>query len=336
MPTNKNFLLRMIKLNELFRTGRAYTISELLDRVSEYIADKTGAEGISERSLREDIRFMREHFQAPIKVRNGRYFYADPQFSVFGDIRPEEVEMLVETADILENIPLPFKRQFMEWVNDLVYRTGFKADYMFFPFVLLENNERYTGLKWIPAIYEAIEQNRKIHIDYDSFDGEGDFEDVVRPYLLREHRNRWFLIGKPESRPEPFFTIPLDRIHSVKNTEDFFDPEEEKQRIIQMFDEVLGVTYIKENPLEEIELEFRDKAIGYVLTKPIHHSQRILLQEPGRMVITLRLRVNYELKQAILNYVPNVRVRKPKYLHQMMVEMLREGLAYMTEGDPGK
>ncbi len=332
MPKNKNFFLRIIKLNALFNTGRKYTIDELIESVSDYLYEKTGNKrGISARSLRADIKFMREEFNAPIIGKNKRYYYRDNDFSIFNGINETDAELLLEASDVLKrNIPLPFVEWFVKMTDKAVEKSGLHTKYMFFPYVILDSNPYFTGLQWIDKIYEAIEENRKIIIDYDSFDGQGDFEDMVRPYLLREYQNRWFLIGKPENEPEPFFTIPLDRIVSLKHTKKVFNGEE-KQKIISMFDEIIGVTYIKENPVEQIELEFKEPAVGYVLTKPIHHTQRILMHRNGRLVIELKVRTNYELLQSILHYVPNVKVHKPKYLREKMIQMLSGGLNFMQE-----
>ena len=332
MPSNKNQLLRIMKLDALFRSGLAYTMNDLVERVSRYLNERTGITQVSVRTLRNDIRFMREEFQAPIEVRDSHYFYADKDFDIFGDLTQEDAEMLLEAADIVRrHLPLPFVREFVRLASESVKRSGLDTKFMFFPYVVLEEAGGYKGFKWIEELYEAIEENRKLHIDYNSFDHSGDFEGRVRPYLLREFRNRWFLIGKVEGTEEPFYTIPLDRIHSVKRTKDHFYPGAEKEAILQMFDEIVGVTYIKENPVEEVELLFRKPASDYVRTKAIHKSQRVKELENGEILVRLRLRSNYELKQIILTYVPNVRVIRPKYLHHEITEMLCEGIRFMGE-----
>ena len=333
MPSNKNFILRIMKLDSLFRTGRKYSIDELMEAVSGFLSEKTGKEvNISEKTFRNDIHDMRYDFNAPIEVENSKYFYEDKNFSIFASFTTEDAENLLEATKIFENnLPLPFVNLLVDFTERLVYRSGLSTKYMFFPYVLLEKNAGYKGLKWLKDIYKAIEENQKLYIDYNSFDGTGDFEDVVRPYLLREYRNSWFLIGKPESVEEPFYTIPLDRIHSLKFTGEYFFPGEEKEKVLQDFDEIVGVTYIKENPVEDIRLEFRPPAGNYVLSKPLHHSQRIIEQTSGRLIISLRLRVNYELKQLILKYIPNVRVLRPKYLREDILKMLREGLEFASQ-----
>ena len=333
MPSNKNQLLRLMKLDNMFRSGR-YTMDELVERVSEFLEEKAGIESISERTLHNDIRFMREKFHAPVVVHQGRYYYADPDFDIFGDMTETEAEVLLEAADIMgRHLPLPFVEEFVHLAEDMILRTGMRTDYMFFPYVVMEEAGDYTGLKWIKDLYRAIEENGEVHIDYNSFDGSGDFEGRVRPYLLREFRNRWFLIGKVEGTEEPFYTIPLDRIQSVKRTKEHFYPGAEKEAILRMFDEIVGVTYIKENPVEEVELLFRRPAADYVRTKSIHRSQRVKETATGELSVVLRVRPNYELKQILLTYVPNVRVIRPKYLRESLIEMMEEGLRYMRGDD---
>ncbi len=331
MPSNKNQLLRLMKLNALFKSGR-YTMDELVERVSEFLAEKTGVEHVSERTLRNDIRFMREEFEAPIEVENGRYFYSDPDFDIFGELTEAEAEVLLEATDLMKrHLPLPFVDELVRLSDEMIRRAGVLTNYMFFPYVVMEKAGGYTGLKWIKDLYRAIEENGEVHIDYNSFDGSGDFEGRVRPYLLREFRNRWFLIGKVEGTEEPFYTIPLDRIQSVKRTKEHFYPGAEKEAILRMFDEIVGVTYIKENPVEEVELLFRRPAADYVRTKAIHRSQRVKETATGELSVVLRVRPNYELKQILLTYVPNVRVIRPKYLREEIKNMLMEGLNFMDE-----
>ncbi|NPA43281.1 MAG: WYL domain-containing protein [Chlorobi bacterium] len=340
MPISKSAILRLFWLDRFFNekdsTGqrKKYKIPELTRMVTAKVAYALDDPELklSESIIRHDIKYMRDVLKAPIKNKRGYWWY-DEEFSLFGPWSEEDIITVYELNDVLSSLPgdLPPKQKLIDLWKRLKNISGWDPEYFFKPFVVLESISEVEGIKWIPKIYEALENNQYLQIDYDSFDGSGDFEDLVRPYLLREYRNRWFLIGKPESVPEDFYTIPLDRIRSVKIIGDYFHPKE-KEKIIEKFRHIVGVTYIAENPIEEILLQFRAPAHHYVRTKPLHDSQKILEEYPDGMIVRLRLKVNYELKQLILTYVPNVRVLKPKYLHAEMVEMLREGLRFM-EGD---
>lgn len=334
MPLNKNALIRIKFLDEILTGGRKYGFDEILDRLNEHLSERGMSEGVSERTLRNDIAFLREHFGAPLEYdRNSKsYHYSDPEFSAFNqELTVEALEAILKATDILR----PFRGLS---TTDMLYNIlnsaskaseiGYK--FIVFPYLEIDHNPLYKGLRWMSTLYNAIENNQKVWIDYDSFTGEWDFESIVRPYYLKEYNNRWFLIGKVEDVDESFWTIPLDRINIVKILDDVYLPEE-KNAFLEKFNEIIGVTYIDENLLQEIKLFFRDPATKYVLTKPLHPSQKILEQKESGVLLRIQVRENYELLQSILQYVPNVKVVEPIELHWKLMDMLKEGLKFMKK-----
>ncbi len=331
MPKNKNALLRYYYVDNLLREKGCYSFKEILDRLNDFL-DERGFEAVSERTLREDFRQMREQFGVPLEyVRTEDcYRYTDPGQSLFyRELSEEAVEAIYKATDILEPFGhLPVTKHLFKILDSATRFDEKELTYIVFPFLMLDHNLHYKGLKWMDDLYRAMENNQKVFIDYDSFNGDWDFDSKVRPYFLKEYNNRWFLIGKVEKGEEPFWTIPLDRIHSIKMMNEYFDPEE-KESILGMFDEVIGATYIKEEPLQTIELYVRKPGADYVRTKPLHPSQKILEVTDEGILLSIRVRKNYELLQAILQYVPNVKVIKPIDLHWKLVDMLEEGIKFM-------
>jgi predicted DNA-binding transcriptional regulator YafY len=87
MPANLNALIRYKTINScLFGGKRRWSIDELRERCSEALAEDRGRyAGVSERTIRDDIRVMRSDilgFSAPIKQEGGFYFYSDPGYSI--------------------------------------------------------------------------------------------------------------------------------------------------------------------------------------------------------------------------------------------------------------
>lgn len=87
MPANLNALLRYKTINSCLHGGtRRWSIGELIEACTNALADARGRYGrISERTIRDDIRVMRSDilgFNAPIKQKNGLYFYTDPHYSI--------------------------------------------------------------------------------------------------------------------------------------------------------------------------------------------------------------------------------------------------------------
>ena len=88
MPANLNALIRYKTIDLcLSNRHRQWTIKDLMVACSEALREHRGMNtGVSERTLRDDIRVMRSNilgFNAPIKQRDGIYFYSDPSFSIF-------------------------------------------------------------------------------------------------------------------------------------------------------------------------------------------------------------------------------------------------------------
>lgn len=130
MPSNLNALIRYKTINSCLYGGRRrWSLEELIDRCSEALTEYRGRKSsVSERTIRDDIRVMRSDilgFNAPIKQKDGLYFYDDPYYSILSisltdsglikkiletliRIRPEvnhpELEILIEKLTGLSGI----------------------------------------------------------------------------------------------------------------------------------------------------------------------------------------------------------------------------------------
>ncbi len=87
MPTNLNALIRYKTIDTLLQGGRVfYSIEKLQLACSEALAEHRGVyKMVSERTIRDDIRVMRSDilgYNAPIVVKEGRYTYSNPNFSI--------------------------------------------------------------------------------------------------------------------------------------------------------------------------------------------------------------------------------------------------------------
>ncbi|MBE0655160.1 MAG: hypothetical protein IH594_15270 [Bacteroidales bacterium] len=87
MPANLNALIRYITINSCLYGGRRHwSIDELIDACTASLAEATGRyKRVSERTIRDDIRILRSDilgFNAPIRQKEGLYFYDDHRFSI--------------------------------------------------------------------------------------------------------------------------------------------------------------------------------------------------------------------------------------------------------------
>ncbi|HOW09073.1 MAG TPA: hypothetical protein PLX08_04640 [Bacteroidales bacterium] len=87
MPSNLNALIRYKTINSCLYGGRRkWSLEELIERCSDALSEYRGRKSsVSERTIRDDIRVMRSEilgFNAPIRQKDGLYWYEDPYYSI--------------------------------------------------------------------------------------------------------------------------------------------------------------------------------------------------------------------------------------------------------------
>lgn len=235
-----------------------------------------GAEGVQRRQVFNDLNFMEDPLGFGVTIerikegRNTYYRYA-PGSKTLRDqpIKQQEIDMLHDALILLkrfEGVP-----QF-EWLADVescLYSTSKLADGGE-PIVSFQHNPYLRGMKWYKVLFDMIVGKRVIDIVYHPFEKE---VRTIRlhPYYLKQYNNRWFLIGKHDDCAY-FSNYAIDRIENVTETTDAYLPLPEGFDFEEYFADVVGVS-VTSNPVEEIELHVSEKAIGYIITKPLHESQ---------------------------------------------------------------
>jgi predicted DNA-binding transcriptional regulator YafY len=63
--------------------------------------------------------------------------------------------------------------------------------------------------------------------------------------------------------------------------------------------------------VQKVQLQFSSNLAPYILTKPLHGSQRKIQQDEDGLTVQLEVIPNYELEQLILSYGEFVRVLGP-------------------------
>jgi predicted DNA-binding transcriptional regulator YafY len=172
-------------------------------------------------------------------------------------------------------------------------------------------------------------KNRKVvRIEYKSFISRRKTMNLIHPYHLKEYRNRWYLIGYNE-RYAGIRTYCLDRILSVNTDENtrFIDKGFDARKY---YENVIGVSVINSRPVEVL-IEFSEMQAQYVITQPLHHSQKRVEEIKDRIVFKYFLVPNFELIAAILHWGNEVKVLKPKQLKDKILQITRKTIDEYTK-----
>lgn len=317
MSINKNAYLRYQILDKCFSNHfKMYFIEDLLEEVNIALEDFNGiGSKIEKRQLFDDIKFMESEagWSIPLeRIKYGKrayYRYFENNYSIKNQkITDEEIDAINSALMVLlrfRGIP-----QF-EWVNELApkLQSLFKQENA--PEVIsFDQNEFLIGLDYLPVLYKSIINKTVLKIEYQSFKERNSKKIIIHPYYLKQYNKRWFLFGLNEEY-KVIYNLALDRIKSINNdvtkyinnnTIDFSE----------YFEDIVGVSLNRENEPMKLILFFDIELAPYILTKPIHGSQKKISETGNGIKIEIEVIPNYELKQLILSYGANVEIISPE------------------------
>lgn len=207
MPINRNALIRYRTIDKCLQNRRRkWTIEDLIDACSDALYEYEGTDKpISMRTIRMDLKAMRSEqlgYNAPIIVVDKKYYtYEAADYSIADiPLTTQDLNILQEVSHLLKQ----FKgfNHFNE-VNEMISKLEdkiYSEQHQQASVIDFEKNEQLTGLEWLDQLYKHIIENTTISISYQSFKARQPGDIVFYPYLLKEYRNRWFLLGMQKKR----------------------------------------------------------------------------------------------------------------------------------------
>ena len=330
MPVNKNALIRYKTIDNCLRNRyRKWTLEDLVDACSDALYEMEGIrKGVSTRTIQGDIQMMRSDklgYNAPIEVYEHKYYrYADTDYSITNmPISQNDYEAIQEAIDLLRE--MESFSQFNE-ICDLVSRLQDKLSITKHnrkPIIHFDSVPNLKGIQLLNPLYKYIQHQQTLEIYHQSYTAMSPTRFILFPHLLKEFRNRWFLFGSRAS-DLVLYNLPLDRIVSVKPIDipyqdnPLFDSE-------HFFDDVIGVSKNIKNKPRKITFVSSEEQSKYILTKPIHPSQKLIKRdEDGTHTFTIEVVVNFELYSVLMSYGPEIKVISPSYVAQYMADKMRE------------
>lgn len=332
MPVNRNALIRYKTIDKCLQNRfRKWTLEDLITACSDALYEYEGIEkGVSKRSVQADIQIMRSDklgYNAPIIVTDRKYYtYEDPEYSITNiPLTDQDLLHLSDTVNFLKQFKgFSHFRELEGMVQKLeghIYAKKSKQKAV----IEFEKNENLKGLEFLDQLYQAIVKKQVLEITYQSFKAKEASEMPFHPYLLKEFNNRWFLIGV-KGNGLKILTIALDRIQSLRVTpkvryieNNSFDPQ-------AYYKDIVGVTVMEGLLTEDVEIFVFNNNAPYVLTKPMHPSQRLIERKENGVIIGLQVKQNFELEREIMGYGESMVVLKPERLRQRIKDKMQKAL----------
>ncbi len=336
MPINKLALVRYKTIDSCLQNRfRKWTLEDLMEACSESLYEYEGiTKGISKRAIQLDIQNMRSEklgYNAPIVVTDKKFYsYNEKNYSITNTpITQQDLGTLNEVLHILKQFNGFGYFQELDGMVTRLEDKLLKQQQKGKSHIEFEKNELLKGLNHIDPLHRAIINKKTIEVTYQSFKARVPSEIIYYPYLLKEYRNRWFLLGYGK-KARTTMILALDRIEkfTVMEKEKFQKPDFD---VNAFFKDVIGVTKSLNDTPKEVVLKIAKEHAPYVLTKPIHPSQKILKTEPDGVIFSLEVILNYELEREIMGFGEQLKVLSPRRLSGRIQSKMKQALAKYKE-----
>lgn len=330
MPHIKNALIRFRIIDRCIRNKYKPFPSkrELREACEENLFGSTYGEHICDSTIEKDLFNMRMDHDAPIKYskKNDGYYYEDPNYSI-NDIPLtqqdlESIQFAVNTLQQFRDVSM--FRQFGQAIDKIVDRVAIESKQSLTsenPVVQFETAFSTKGNELLPLLYESIIAKKKVAFNYKSFKSTAHKKRTVSPLLLKEYRNRWYLISFEELKSD-IITFALERMSDLQKLQDDstipldFDSKE-------YFEYSTGITSYKGNP-EVIEIKSDVISSKYILSQPFHHSQKLIEENEDFCIFQLKVFISEELIRSFLSFGGEIEVLVPITLRNLLKDRVAQ------------
>lgn len=198
-------------------------------------------------------------------------------------------------------------------------------------FISLDETSLVKNFHYFDIILEAIKNRKELHFEHTSFyhtDRNEPKKHTIKPHLLKEYQNRWYVIGETD---EGFRVFGLDRLSSLQvlNNKPFKNKTEEASNILL---HTVGLNFSDYEPTA-MSLQFHLSQKPYLESLKLHPSQKEVIDgKVGFYTVKLFVSYNFELKQQLLKYGSLIKILEPEFVKKDIQQELEIAFnAYLIE-----
>ena len=337
MPANKYALLRYRIIDRCLKnTGKPYPSREDLRSACEEALYGSGGDAISLSTIDKDIWAMKNEgelgYYAPISFSrtHGGYFYEDPEYSIselsLGDDDLQALRFAVATLDQFKSVPI--FSQYESAIEKLISRVNISPrpdEKGLDNYIQFERSSVAKGTEWLGELLECIKSKNVVEISYRKFQDNVLKQYLIHPYLLKEYDNRWYVIAWNEER-KVTVTFGLERIEALKKQKSKFEIQKNFNPDL-FFKYSIGITENTSSP-EIVRVSFDAYAGRYLISQPLHPSQKIVEESPERVVLEWKILITEEVYSFILSHGNRAQVLSPEGLKGEIKNRLKQAITF--------
>ncbi|MEP7198166.1 MAG: WYL domain-containing protein [Saprospiraceae bacterium] len=320
--------------NCLRNQGIRYTWVDLQRKANKDLDDQ-GFEPIKKTQFFKDMHALKAppHL-APIETYKERgqsyYRYSDPNYSIrkqaLSEIEAQQLRSALLVLSRFKGMP-----QF-DWVHEIIPKIeqSFNLGKRKTEIIGFDQNIDLKGIDFLGELFNYILHKKVLQIKYKSFTADQFQTQTIHPYYLKQYNNRWFLFGK-NANYQSISNLALDRIEKIEDTSLTYI-ENTEYNFDEYFEDIIGVTKPADKEVIIVKLWFSAKQGPYILTKPLHSTQKKKSMDENGLIITIEVIPNVELEQVILRYGEHCKVLEPKELVDKIKGIIESSLNNYSSG----
>lgn len=180
------------------------------------------------------------------------------------------------------------------------------------------------GIEYMSTIINAISNQQLLKVSYRRFNQGAEKEFEVAPYLLKQSRQRWYLLVRITDTGN-LMTFALDRITRLEILRRTFEWDQSFDAP-HYFDEVIGINVDDDYDIEEIKVRVYGRQRAYFESLPLHITQRIVESNIDYTDYIINVRPEYEFQHEMLRLGPDAEILSPQWLRDEMAWLNKEAL----------
>jgi predicted DNA-binding transcriptional regulator YafY len=330
MPHIKNALIRFRIIDRCLRNKYKPfpTKQDLRHECEESLYGSVGSGNICDSTIEKDMFAMKMEFDAPIRYskRHSGYYYEDPEFSI-NDIPLTEDDLSsirFAAKTLMQFREVDIFKQFGNAIDKIFDRVAIAidpAEEELNHLVQFETAVSSGGNEFLPVLFEAIKASKLVTFDYTSFiSGKAKLRTVL-PLMLKEYRNRWYVITYDDSKKD-VITFALDRM-SLPVIEDEYGVKPVDFDPFSYFRYAIGITSNKSEPVNVV-FKADNVAAKYIQSQPLHPNQQILKEGKNRTTFQMTVLISEELIRSLLSYGGEIEVLEPEILRSTITDRVKK------------
>lgn len=331
MPANKEAFLRYRIINKML-TNKKHPYPTMDDFVEE-LEEKLG-KTFSESTIQKDIKAMKEDellgYKAPIKYHRAHhgYYYSEEDYSISEvPLQNEDINAIEFAASTLNQFKdIKLFSEFsaaVEKIFNAVSVSSILDEKEIEQIVQFEKVPYYSGSQWVSALSKYIKDRKVLELTYKKFSDDSSKKHIVHPILLKEYRNRWYLVSMLDKNMH-IVIYALDRIkniaehsHNYKSHPSFSSKN--------YFKHAYGITTFEDEPTEVI-LKASPIQSSYFETQSLHQTQKIIEKTADYTLFSITIGITPEFLMDLQSFGDSVEVIEPASLRQEIKTRLENTL----------